>query len=147
MLTHSVLIHGGAGGVGIAALQLCKWAGIEKVWATSSAPKHEIIKQYGARAIDRHNENFVDIIRKETNGRGVDHVLDPIGGEHLKRSLSVVAEGGRLYTYGLSAAAPTSKTFPSQGTFCDEKNTKIRPSTAHDAKPFCIWGTHGYMER
>jgi len=39
----------------------------------------------------------------------VDHVLDPIGGDHLKRSLSCLAEGGRLYTYGLSSAAPSGK--------------------------------------
>ena len=124
---HSVLIHGGAGGVGIAALQLCKWAGVDKVWATSSAPKHDVIKQYGARAIDRHNENFVEIVQKETDGRGVDHVLDPIGGEHLKRSLSIVAEGGRLYTYGLSAAAPTSKRSLLKALFAMRKTPKFDP--------------------
>ena len=40
----SVLIHGGAGGVGTAALQLCRWAGVENVWATSSKPKHHILE-------------------------------------------------------------------------------------------------------
>ena len=40
---------------------------------------------------------------------GVDHILDPIGGDNLRRSLSVLAEGGKLYTYGMSAAAPSSK--------------------------------------
>lgn len=104
-----VLIHGGAGGVGTAALQLCQWAGVSKVWATSSKPKHHIITKYGARPIDRHNEDFVAIINNETQGKGVDHILDPIGGEHLKKSLSSLAEGGRLYTYGLSAAAPSGK--------------------------------------
>mgnify|MGYP003324808139 CR=1 FL=1 len=105
----SVLIHGGAGGVGTAALQLCAWAGVDKVWSTSSKGKHHILQGYGARAIDRHNEDFAAIIKKETGGRGVDHILDPIGGQHLKRSLSSLAEGGRLYTYGLSAAAPSGK--------------------------------------
>jgi NADPH:quinone reductase-like Zn-dependent oxidoreductase len=105
----SVLIHGGAGGVGTAALQLCAWAGVKKVWSTSSKGKHHILEGYGARAIDRHNEDFAAIIKQETDGRGVDHILDPIGGDHLKRSLSSLAEGGRLYTYGLSSAAPTGK--------------------------------------
>ena len=105
----AVLIHGGAGGVGTAALQLCQWAGVTKVWATASGSKADIIESFGGRAIDRHNEDFVEIIKKETNGDGVDHVLDPIGGEHLTRSLSVLKEGGRLYTYGMSAVAPTSK--------------------------------------
>ena len=107
--TDSVLIHGGGGGVGTAALQLCKWAGVSKVWSTASAGKSDIIESYGATAIDRHNEDFVDIIRSATKKRGVDHILDPIGGGHLKRSLSVLAQGGKLYTYGMSSAAPSSK--------------------------------------
>ena len=107
--TDSVLIHGGGGGVGTAALQLCKWAGVSKVWSTASAAKSDIIESYGATAIDRHNEDFVEIIRTATKKRGVDHILDPIGGGHLKRSLSVLAQGGKLYAYGMSSAAPSSK--------------------------------------
>tara|TARA_Y100000589_G_scaffold191382_1_gene181255 strand:+ start:376 stop:1398 length:1023 start_codon:yes stop_codon:yes gene_type:complete len=107
--TDSVLIHGGGGGVGTAALQLCQWAGVSKVWSTASAAKAEIIQSYGAAAIDRHQEDFTQIIRSATNGKGVDHILDPIGGEHLKRSISVLAQGGKLYTYGMSSAAPSSK--------------------------------------
>ena len=106
---ESVLIHGGAGGVGTAALQLCQWAGVRKVWATASGSKSEIIESYGGRAIDRHNQDFVSIVKKETDNQGVDHILDPIGGDNLTRSLSVLKEGGRLYTYGMSAVAPTSK--------------------------------------
>ena len=107
--TDSVLIHGGGGGVGTAALQLCQWAGIPNVWSTASAAKAEIIQSYGATAIDRHQEDFTQIIREATDGKGVDHILDPIGGEHLKRSISVLAQGGKLYTYGMSSAAPSSK--------------------------------------
>jgi len=106
---ETVLIHGGAGGVGTAALQLCQWAGIENVWATASGSKSDIIESFGGIAIDRHNQDFVKIIKEATDGRGVDHILDPIGGDNLTRSLSVLAEGGRLYTYGMSAAAPSSK--------------------------------------
>lgn len=122
-----VLIHGGAGGVGTAALQLCKWAGVKQVWATSSKPKHHIIKQYDARPIDRHNEDFEAIIKSETNGTGVDHILDPIGGDHLRRSLSCLAEGGRLYTYGLSAAAPTGKRSILKAFFALRKSPKFDP--------------------
>ena len=107
--TDSVLIHGGGGGVGTAALQLCQWAGVSEVWSTASAAKAEIIQSYGATATDRHQEDFTQIIRSATNGKGVDHILDPIGGEHLKRSLSILAQGGKLYTYGMSSAAPSSK--------------------------------------
>ena len=49
--TDSVLIHGGGGGVGTAALQLCQWAGVSKVWSTASAAKAEIIQSYGATAL------------------------------------------------------------------------------------------------
>ena len=123
--SDSVLVHGGAGGVGTAALQLCKWAGVTKVWSTSSKGKHHILEKYGARAIDRHNEDFSRIIAKETEGRGVDHVLDPIGGDHLRRSLSSLAEGGRLYTYGLSAAAPTGKRSMLKAFFALRKTPKF----------------------
>lgn len=105
----AVLIHGGAGGVGTAALQICQWAGVSKVWATASGHKSSTIEAFGGIAIDRHNEDFVEVIKKATNNEGVDHILDPIGGDNLSRSLSVLKEGGRLYTYGMSAAAPTSK--------------------------------------
>ena len=125
--SDSVLIHGGAGGVGTAALQLCAWAGVDQVWATSSKGKHEIIKSYGGRPIDRHREDFQRIVMKETDGRGVDHILDPIGGEHLKRSLSTLAEGGRLYTYGLSSAAPTSKRSLLKAMFALRKTPKFDP--------------------
>lgn len=106
---ESVLIHGGAGGVGTAALQLCQWAGVTQVWATASGGKASTIEGFGGVAIDRHNEDFVQVIKQATGGKGVDHILDPIGGDNLARSLSVLKEGGRLYTYGMSAAAPSAK--------------------------------------
>ena len=92
-----------------------------------SKQKHHVLEGYGARAIDRHNEDFASIIKQETNGRGVDHILDPIGGDHLRRSLSSLAEGGRLYTYGLSAAAPTSKRSLLKAIFALRKSPKFDP--------------------
>ena len=123
----TVLIHGGAGGVGTAALQICQWAGIEKVWATASGTKSEIIESFGGIPIDRHNQDFVEIIKEATDGRGVDHILDPIGGENLTRSLSVLAEGGRLYTYGMSAAAPSSKRSMIRAFLAWRKTPKFDP--------------------
>ena len=88
--------------------------------------KAHIIEKYGGKPIDRHNEDFVSIIKSVTNGQGVDHILDPIGGENLKRSLSVLAEGGKLYTYGMSAAAPSSKRSIIKA-FSPEKTPKFDP--------------------
>ena len=122
---ETVLIHGGAGGVGTAALQLCQWAGIDQVWATASGSKSEIIEKYGGVAIDRHNDDFTKIIKDATDGRGVDHILDPIGGDNLTRSLSVLAEGGKLYTFGLSSAAPSSKRSIIKAFFALRKTPKF----------------------
>ena len=125
--TDSVLIHGGAGGVGTAALQLCQWAGVSKIWATASGHKADIIKKFGGIPIDRHNEDFVDVIKQATGGRGVDHILDPISGENLKRSLKVLAMGGKVYSYGMSAAAPSSKRSLLKAYFAWRKTPKLDP--------------------
>lgn len=124
---QSVLIHGGGGGVGTAALQLCRWAGLNEVWATASAPKREVIESLGGTFIDRHAEDFVHVVRAATDNRGVDHVLDPIGGRHLERSLSCVAEGGRLYTYGLSEVAPSSRRRLLHALMALRRRTRIDP--------------------
>ena len=125
--TDSVLIHGGAGGVGTAALQLCQWAGVSKVWATASGHKADVIKKFGGIPIDRHKQDFVEIIKRETDGRGVDHILDPISGENLKRSLKVLAMGGKVYTFGMSAAAPSSKRSLVKAYFAWRKTPKLDP--------------------
>ena len=125
--TDTVLIHGGAGGVGTAALQLCQWAGVSKVWATASGHKADIIERYGGIPIDRHRQDFVEIIKQETDGRGVDHILDPISGENLKRSLKVLAMGGKVYSFGMSAAAPTSKRSLLKAYFAWRKTPKLDP--------------------
>jgi len=124
---HTVLVHGGAGGVGTAALQLCRWAGSGQVWATASAPKRGVVEALGGTFIDRHAEDFVAIVKQATNGRGVDHVLDPIGGTHLERSLSCVAEGGRLYAYGLSQVAPSGRRRLLHALMTLRRRTKIDP--------------------
>lgn len=97
-----ILVHGGAGGVGTALLQLGKLAGLE-MYATASKGKHELIKDLGATPIDYQNEDFVARIR-ELTGDGVDAVFDPIGGWHWRRSYRCLRRGGRLVPYGVSVA-------------------------------------------
>jgi NADPH:quinone reductase-like Zn-dependent oxidoreductase len=103
-----VLVHGAAGGVGLAAVQLSLLHGAEVI-GTASASKHAALRAAGvAHAIDYRSADVEAEVRRLTGGRGVDIVLDPIGGEHLRRSYRVLAPLGRLVAFGFSAAAPTT---------------------------------------
>lgn len=101
----SVLIHGAAGGVGTALLELGQLAGLE-MYGTDSAAKHTTISALGATPIDYKTEDFVKRIHELTTG-GMDVVFDAVGGENLSRSYKTLRRGGRLVSYGfLSAFAP-----------------------------------------
>lgn len=103
---QSVLIHGAAGGVGVAAAQLCRILRA-KALGTCSASKHEFALSQGVtRCIDARAEDFEPIVRRETGGRGVDVALDPIGGDSFRKSYRCLAPGGKLILYGFSASAP-----------------------------------------
>lgn len=92
----SILIHAGAGGVGGFAIQLAKNAGLT-VYTTASEENHEYVKELGAdKAIDYSKESFVEKILEETEGLGVDHVLDTVGRENATASLEVLAYNGQI---------------------------------------------------
>jgi len=93
-----ILIHGAGGAVGTAMVQLGKLMDLE-MYGTASKSKRELVKQLGATPIDYKGEDFVERIHSLT-GNGVDAVFDPIGGDHLKRSFSVLRRGGKLVAYG-----------------------------------------------
>ena len=94
-----ILVHGGAGGVGSAFLELGQLAGL-KIYATASKPKHGLIERFGATPIDYRSEDFVQRIAILTNGEGVDCAFDPMGSAHLKRSVKVVRRRGTVVAYG-----------------------------------------------
>ncbi|MEJ2605551.1 MAG: zinc-binding dehydrogenase [Anaerolineales bacterium] len=97
-----VLIHGAAGGVGTALLDLGKLAGLE-MYGTEYKYNHEVVSGYGATPIDYHTEDFVKRVRDLT-GVGADAVFDPIGGaRQLWRSKRAVRRGGRLVWFGVAA--------------------------------------------
>ena len=96
-----ILIHGAAGGVGTALLQLGKLAGVQ-MYGTASRAKHPLLERYGAIPIDYKAEDFVKRVLTLT-GDGVDAVFDPIGGVHLRQSFKTLRKGGRLVAYGLSS--------------------------------------------
>ena len=91
----SLLVHGAAGGVGTAMLELGSAAGL-RLWGTASAGKHPRVQSYGATAIDYRNEDFTDVVSE------LDAVVDPIGGDHLARSLSVLGPKGTLVAFGVT---------------------------------------------
>lgn len=93
---ESILIHGGAGGVGHIAIQLAKAIGA-RVFTTVRKTNFEFAKSLGADVtIDYKNEDYADIIMRETDGQGVDVVLDTIGGDTLSHSPHTLAQLGRV---------------------------------------------------
>ena len=94
-----VLIHGAAGGVGTALLQLGRLAGLE-MYGTCSSRGASAVSDLGGIPIDYQNQDFVKEIHRLT-GEGVDAVFDPIGGSHMWQSRKALRPGGRVVGYGL----------------------------------------------
>jgi NADPH:quinone reductase len=103
---ETVLVHAAASGVGTAAVQLARLWGA-RVIATASAPeKLELARRLGAaHGIDYTKEDFVEAVMRVTGGRGVDRVLECVGGEVLTKSVKALAPGGRLFVYGRASGA------------------------------------------
>jgi NADPH:quinone reductase-like Zn-dependent oxidoreductase len=102
---ETVLIHNAGGGVGIAATQLARLRRATVI-GTASARKHDALRSFGIEhLIDYTNANVPEEVRKITRGRGVDVILDPIGGPSFGASYSMLAPLGRMVMFGLSAAA------------------------------------------
>ncbi|MDY0066043.1 MAG: NAD(P)H-quinone oxidoreductase [Steroidobacteraceae bacterium] len=94
---ETLLVHGGASGIGVCAIQLAAARG-HTVFATAgSEDKRRFCEQLGAkRAINYREEDFVAVLAEQTNGAGVDVVLDMVGGSYLARNLQSLAVQGRL---------------------------------------------------
>ncbi|MFQ6607964.1 MAG: zinc-binding dehydrogenase [Fidelibacterota bacterium] len=103
----TLLIHGIGGGVGIAALQLAKIIRAKIIIGTASSWKHDALRKMGAdHLIDYNHEDFVESTLEITNGKGVDLVLDPVGGKNVKRSYECLRPLGNMVLFGISSAAP-----------------------------------------
>lgn len=104
-----VLVHAAAGGVGQAAVQICKWRGAEVI-GTASGPKHDRLRAAGvAHCIDYRTEDFEAEVKRITDGKGVGIVLDAVGGKSFKKSYRCLGDLGRLYAFGASSFAPGQK--------------------------------------
>jgi NADPH:quinone reductase-like Zn-dependent oxidoreductase len=103
---EKVLVHMAAGGVGIAALQLCRTVPGVEVFGTSSAAKHDALRAEGCHhPIDYRSRDYESEVRDLTGGRGVDVVLDPLGGRDWKKGYRLLRPAGRLVLYGFANLA------------------------------------------
>src|SRR4029077_2112168 len=103
---ETVLVHNAGGGLGIAATQLARLRRATVI-GTASAAKHDALRRFGVdHAIDYRTADVAGEINRITHGRGVDVILDPIGGRSFTTSYRMLAPLGRLVIFGLSSAAP-----------------------------------------
>jgi NADPH2:quinone reductase len=92
-----LLVHGGTSGIGTTAIQLAKAFGARVATTAGSAAKCAACRALGAdRAIDYKNEDFVAAAKEATGGRGVDVILDMVGGDYTERNIAAAAEDGRI---------------------------------------------------
>lgn len=99
---EKVLIHAAAGGVGLAAMQLVKWAGGE-IFATASRGKWEFLKSLGIKHImNSRTLSFADDVMKQTNGKGVDIVLNSLADDFIPKSIALLSPKGRFIEIGKS---------------------------------------------
>lgn len=104
---ESVLIHMAAGGVGIAALQLCRTVEGVVTFGTASASKHEVVRANGCiHPIDYHTADYFTEVMRLTGGKGVDIVLDALGGNDWRKGYRLLRPTGRLIAFGFANMAP-----------------------------------------
>lgn len=107
---ESVLIHNAGGGVGLAALDIAKKIGAT-TYGTASPSKHEFLRARGLNhPIDYRTQDWLPILKELTGGRGVELVIDPIGGAHWKKSYEALRHTGRLGMFGVSVASAEGMT-------------------------------------
>jgi NADPH:quinone reductase-like Zn-dependent oxidoreductase len=100
---ESVLVQMAAGGVGTAVLQLCRTVADVTTFGTASAGKHQVLRENGCtHPIDYHAADYAAEVRRLTDGRGVDVVLDPLGGRDTFKGYRLLRAGGRIIVYGFA---------------------------------------------
>jgi putative PIG3 family NAD(P)H quinone oxidoreductase len=106
---ETALFHGGTSGIGTTAIQLAAARGATVFATAGSDEKVQACEALGARrAINYRTEDFVDIVRDVTGGRGVDLILDIMGGSYVNRNLAALAVDGRLVQIGLMGGESAS---------------------------------------
>lgn len=104
----TVLVHNAGGGVGLAAIDVARHRGA-RVIGTASTSKHDFLRARGLDlAIDYTREDWLPAVMSATGGRGVELVLDPLGGSHWKKSYRALRHTGRLGMFGISTATTSA---------------------------------------
>lgn len=104
---ETVLIHNAGGGVGLAAVDVAAHIGA-RIFGTASPAKHAFLKERGVHeAIDYRTGDWTAEVGRLTEGRGVELVIDPLGGAHWRKSWKVLRSTGRLGMFGISTASAT----------------------------------------
>ena len=107
-----VLVHGAAGGVGLAAVDVGKLLGATVIATASTAEKLAVCQQMGADHVINYTHGFREQVRELTHGRGADVIYDPVGGDVFDESMRCIAPFGRIliigFTSGRAALAKTN---------------------------------------
>ena len=99
---ETLLVHGGAGGIGTFAIQIAHALGARVVTTAGSEEKLEVCRSLGADvAVNYREQDFVDEVREATDGRGADVILDNMGAKYLARNVDALATEGRLVIIGM----------------------------------------------
>jgi NADPH:quinone reductase len=102
---ETVLVHGAAGGVGTATLQVARGLGARTIAVVSTEEKEAVVRDLGADEVVRSDGEWKDQARELTGGNGVDLVIDPVGGDRFTDSLRSLSRGGRLVVVGFTGGS------------------------------------------
>ncbi|WP_412727662.1 NAD(P)H-quinone oxidoreductase [Alteromonas sp. D210916BOD_24] len=141
------LIHGGASGVGLAAIQLCRYWGVHSAVTASSQEKLALCEHNGAEHLINYREQQFDDVLKEVWPEGVDMVLDMVGGDYLNRNLKVLKQDGKVvylamlagrYADNLDMAMLLGKRASIIGTTLRNRSDEYKAELIRDFATVCL---------
>ncbi len=132
------LVHGGSSGIGTMAIQLAARAGARVFTTAGTAAKLDVCRELGAEVgINYRDEDFVEVVRRETDGAGVDVILDNMGAKYLMRNVEALSTGGRLVSIGMQggtkAELDLGKLMRKRASVA-ATTLRSRPATGHGSK-------------
>jgi NADPH2:quinone reductase len=150
---ETLVVHGAAGGVGLAAVEIGRLLGARVIASVGSDDKMDLVRRYGAEDVFNYTGGVRGILKSLTNGRGADVILDVVGGEVFEQSLYCVAWGGRLLPIGFTggqipripANLPLLKGYSVVGVFWGACFEQDPPATARVRRALMDWLAQGRL--